>query len=312
MKRVLCVGECMVEVRRLDNSTARISHAGDTYNTAVYLRRTAKEMGANLKVGYLTGLGSDEDSSDLRAAWAAEGVVDRSVTLEGFLPGLYTVRVDDRGERRFSYWRSTSAASHLFAGTEWVEHLDADVIHLSGITLQLASPTARVALRNRLEALRSAGAVISFDTNYRPTGWPSANEAARAMDEVSSVASIVFATLEDEVAMHRCASVSDAATRFTELGVPEVVVKSGADGALLVADGRTEHVHAARVERVVDTTAAGDAFAGGYLAARVARQPPAEAGRIAARVAAAVVSHPGAIIPRTVCLLSPRPLRARR
>jgi 2-dehydro-3-deoxygluconokinase len=94
--------------------------------------------------------------------------------------------------------------------------------------------------------------------------------------------------------------------------VPEIVVKSGADGALLVADGRTEHVRAARVERVVDTTAAGDAFAGGYLAARVARQPPAEAGRIAARVAAAVVSHPGAIIPRTVHLLSPRPLRARR
>ena len=131
------------------------------------------------------------------------------------------------------------------------------------------------------------------------------------MDDVSSVASIVFASLEDEIAMHRCPSDSDAATRFTELGAREVVVKSGADGALLVADGRTEHVHAARVEQVVDTTAAGDAFAGGYLAARVARQSPAEAGRVAARVAAAVVSHAGAIIPRTVRLLSARPLRAR-
>jgi hypothetical protein len=47
----------------------------------------------------------------------------------------------------------------------------------------------------------------------------------------------------------------------------------------------------------VDTTSAGDAFAGGYLAARMASQPPAGAARVAADVAATVVSHPGAIVP---------------
>jgi 2-dehydro-3-deoxygluconokinase len=57
------------------------------------------------------------------------------------------------------------------------------------------------------------------------------------------------------------------------------------------------------VDHIVDTTAAGDAFAGGYLAARVSGQPATEAGRIAAAVAATVISHPGAIIPRTVPLM---------
>ena len=150
MSRALCVGECMIEVRYLNAVTAGIGYAGDTYNTAVYLRRTADVLGTDVEVGYLTGLGDDEDSAAMRTAWAAEGVVDRSVRLDGLLPGLYTVRVDDRGERRFSYWRSSSAARHLFATTEWVEHLDGDVIHLSGITLQLASPAARAALRHRL------------------------------------------------------------------------------------------------------------------------------------------------------------------
>jgi 2-dehydro-3-deoxygluconokinase len=303
MKRALCVGECMVEVRHVDASTARIGHAGDTYNTAVYLRRTADQLGVDLEVGYLTGLGSDEDSADMRAAWAAERVTDRSVLLEDLLPGLYTIRVDATGERRFSYWRSASAARHLFATTKWVEQLDAEVIHLSGITLQLASPAAREALGHRLGELRSAGALVSFDTNYRPSGWSDPLQAARAMDDVSSVSSIVFATFDDEVAMHGCSSVPDAAARLARLGVPEVVVKTGPDGAHILTGGRAEHVPASPVDHIVDTTAAGDAFAGGYLAARVSGQPATEAGRIAAAVAATVISHPGAIIPRTVPLM---------
>jgi 2-dehydro-3-deoxygluconokinase len=84
------------------------------------------------------------------------------------------------------------------------------------------------------------------------------------------------------------------------------VEKSGADGAHILTGGRAEHVPASPVERVVDTTAAGDAFAGGYLGARVGGQPATDAGRIAAEVAATVVSHPGAIIPRSVSLVSSR------
>jgi 2-dehydro-3-deoxygluconokinase len=85
-------------------------------------------------------------------------------------------------------------------------------------------------------------------------------------------------------------------------------VKSGSDGARIVAEGRVHDVPATPVEHAVDTTAAGDAFAGGYLAARIDGQPAVDVGRVAVDVAAAVVSHPGAIIPHTVPLL---PSRAR-
>ena len=310
MIRALCVGECMIELRSIDNSTMRVGYAGDTYNTAVYFRRTANELGVDIEVGYLTGLGSDEHSADMRASWEREGVADRSIAVTGYLPGLYTVRVDHEGERRFSYWRSASTARHVFSGTEWVAHIaGADVIHLSGVTLQLTSAAARAQLVERLATLRSEGVLISFDTNYRASGWQNAAEAARVMDEVSKVATVVLATFEDEVAMHQCRSVQEAAARLAELGVPEVVVKSGADGAHVLVASEAVHIPARRVERVVDTTAAGDAFAGGYLAARVGRQPPVEAARVAAEVAAAVVSHPGAIIPASVPLVSSRPLR---
>lgn len=61
--RALFVGECLVELRHDGPDTLRVSYAGDTYDAAVYPRRTATELGlagAAPKVGYLTGLGADD------------------------------------------------------------------------------------------------------------------------------------------------------------------------------------------------------------------------------------------------------------
>jgi len=78
----------------------------------------------------------------------------------------------------------------------------------------------------------------------------------------------------------------------------EVVVKRGARPTL-VRHGVAPVVAAPTepVARVVDTTAAGDSFAGAYLAARLAGAPPSEAARHGNRLAARVVQHRGAIIP---------------
>jgi 2-dehydro-3-deoxygluconokinase len=57
-------------------------------------------------------------------------------------------------------------------------------------------------------------------------------------------------------------------------------------------------VRAEPVDKVVDTTAAGDSFAAAYLAARLSGADPAAAAAAGHRLAGIVVGYPGAIIPR--------------
>ena len=85
--------------------------------------------------------------------------------------------------------------------------------------------------------------------------------------------------------------------RLGALGVREGALKRGAEGPVPIGPCATLPAFPA-AERVVDTTAAGDSFNGAYLAA-LARGAD-EAGRLAAghAMAAEVIGHPGAIIPR--------------
>lgn len=72
------------------------------------------------------------------------------------------------------------------------------------------------------------------------------------------------------------------------LGPPEVVVTFGSRGALVVADGKAERVHANPVD--ADPTGSGDAFSAGYLASRAAGLTPAAAARRATTVVAMLLT----------------------
>lgn len=295
--RVLqCVGECMVEIVRTEVDSARLAYSGDTYNTAVYARRVSGLLAMPVEVRYLTGLGADRESAGMREHWRTEDIGDDSVTVEGKHPGLYLISTDDHGERSFSYWRADSAAANLFRGDDWVDRIAGDVVYLSGITLQLMSGRVRAALIERLAHLRARATVVVFDSNYRPTGWPDARTARNAMDVVLAHTDIALVTLDDEIALGGAPVVERVAGRMGAMGVAEVVVKVGPEGAWVHTEDELAHVPA-RPARAVDTTAAGDSFNGAYLAARMAGRPPLDAARVGNAVARAVVRHRGAIIP---------------
>lgn len=73
------------------------------------------------------------------------------------------------------------------------------------------------------------------------------------------------------------------------LGVPEVVLTHGRRGALVLAEGKRAEVPASSV-LTDDPTGAGDAFAVGYLAARIDGRRPVEAAKAAAELVARFLS----------------------
>ena len=81
------------------------------------------------------------------------------------------------------------------------------------------------------------------------------------------------------------------------LGAREVVVKLGSRGAFVTGEGFEQSVPAEKGLQVVDTTAAGDSFNAGYLAARSTGASPVDAARQGNRLASVVIQHRGAIVP---------------
>ena len=297
MRRVAAIGECMLELRHRDAASLDLGYAGDSFNTALYLARLSPP--GRLAIDYVTALGDDPYSAAMLAAWRAEGIGTTAVAqLPGRLPGLYLIRTEASGERRFFYYRAAAAARALFSAPATLPALAAlptyDVLYFTAITLSILEAAARNRLRRALGLAHAAGGLVVFDSNYRPAGWADRAAAQAAIAPFFEVIGLALPTFEDEQALWGDASPADTLRRYAGRGI-ETCVKLGAAGCL-IAEGAAVPVPA-RIDPV-DTTAAGDAFNAAYLGARLADASPREAALAGHRLAGAVIQYPGAIIPK--------------
>jgi 2-dehydro-3-deoxygluconokinase len=298
--RIACVGECMVELTlpAADGSGSRVGFAGDTFNAAVYLKRSAPEF----EVAYVTALGTDPLSERMLGAFEAEGLATGLIERRADrVPGLYAISLDEKGERSFTYWRDSSAARTLFLAPATVtpERLaEFDAVYLSGITLAVLAPEARAALAGFLREYRAAGGHVAFDSNYRPRLWPDVGTARREIAGYWALTDIGLPSLDDEMTLFGEADEAAALARLAAAGVRRGALKRGGDGPLPLGEcGPLPEFRPAG--RVVDTTAAGDSFNGAYLAAAFRGVPEAECLAAGHAMASEVIGHPGAIIPRS-------------
>ena len=295
--KVAAIGECMMEFRRGGDGRYDLAYGGDTFNTAVYMRRLG------IAVEYVTAVGVDPFSEDIVSLCQSERVgIEHIARVPGRLPGLYMINTDEVGERTFHYWRDRSPAREVFeldSGSRVAEALEHfDLIYLSGITLSLYSERGLAVLFSTLDKARERGCRVAFDGNYRPSGWRDGAAAKFAFDAMMRRTDIVLPTFDDEQALYGDADCSSCAQRYLEAGPDEVVVKDGGRGCLVASSERTQVVGVESVVDPVDTTAAGDSFNAGYLAARLRGASPDNAARVGHRLAGTIIRHPGAIIPR--------------
>lgn len=288
MKRVAAIGEAMIELS-MQGNTAKVGVAGDTLNTAVYLKRAD----TSLQVDYVTCLGDDPFSDKIEVFIAAQGINTEEITrFPGLSPGLYAITTSDTGERSFTYWRDSSAARHLFEvrGTYDFERLSRyDLIYLSGISVAILPQAARLAL---LQWLAQSSVLLAYDSNYRPRLWESRTIAKEITEAFWARADICLPSVDDEMELFGC-SAQDVIERFRG---STGALKRGADGPLSLGSDITQFYPPA--DSVVDTTAAGDSFNGAYLAAFLQGKSQRHALLAGHKCAAHVVGFHGAIIPR--------------
>jgi 2-dehydro-3-deoxygluconokinase len=254
-------------------------------------------------VDYVTALGDDSFSDAMCQSWASEKIgLDMVQRLPGRLPGLYCIQTDAAGERRFLYWRNEAAVRDCFTTPAAAPILaalpDYDVLYFSGITLAVLGLQGREKLLETLIEARQRDARIVFDNNYRPRLWASIEEARAAYRSVLPYIDLALLTVDDEQALFHFSDCAAVFAAYEQMGTPEVVLKRGAEACLIRCDGESFEVPAQVVERVVDTTAAGDSFSAAYLACRLKGGSPVEAAEAGHRLASRVIQVPGALIPR--------------
>ena len=239
--------------------------AGAESNVAVGLARLG------LKVAWLSRLGDDSFGHHIRSALDAEGVDGRSITIDpaqrtGF---MLKSRAPEGADPVVEYHRRGSAASLLsLADFDEARFLAARHLHVTGITPALSAHCAAL-VEHAMRFMRAAGRTVSFDPNLRPRLWPSREAMAEQLNRLAGLADWVLPGLAEGQALTGLQTPEAIADFYLARGAKAVVVKLGAEGSMWRTAEGGGRVPGIRVERVVDTVGAGDAFAAGLISARL-------------------------------------------
>lgn len=298
MSNVVVMGECMVEFSPNNTGMLNQSFAGDVYNTAVYLNRLTDK---STNVSILTAVGNDEISNKMLSTFAAEDIDTSMVSIsDKATVGAYLIETDELGERSFVYWRGNSAAKSMMEETALTEELlsqnKASVFYFSGISIAIINKEDREQFWQMITRLKAQGIEIVFDSNYRPRLWDNEQEAVIQFNQALEVSDVVFAGVEDFDLLYKINSFDAVAEFLQQFDIKEAIIKNGSKGVVSISSGQVNFSPVVPVDKVVDSTSAGDSFNGAYLAAKINGQGVEEAVKFASKIAALVIQHSGAII----------------
>jgi ribokinase len=231
------------------------------------------------KVAMVGCVGDDPAGRELLDSLRADGVDTARVRVVDAVPsGAAFIAVNQDGENQIVLSPGANA------------RLSAEDVDAAGAALRAAAVTL-LQLEVPLEAVAAAARAAGGTVVLNPAPVQVLPEGLLGEVDVLVPNRVELAQLADKPVP---ATVEEAAGLAGGLPARAVVVTLGADGALVVEDGRTSHVPAVPV-RPVDTTAAGDAFCGGLADALAGGASLQDAARWAVKVAAAACLRKGAL-----------------
>lgn len=299
---ITTIGEVLIDLTQTGVDSRGIpvftaNPGGAPANAAV----AAAKLGA--KTAFIGCVGRDSFGAQLRDVLKENGVDVRGLGVHDHVPTtLAVVSVDDGGERSFSFYRKPGADICLSQ-----EHVPQNLIAQSKIvhfgSVSLTDDPARTTVMHAIEQAREAGALITYDPNYRASLWPDEETARRRMRMPLKLVDVIKISDEETELMTGEKDPAEAAALLMRNGVQLVLVTLGARGVYYrygYADGVVEGF----AVKAADTNGAGDTFFGAFLSRLSARKNMLELLsenelrrmlRFANCAAAITTSRPGAI-----------------
>ena len=271
---------------------------GKGANQAVAAARLAAGDGGERGAVHLVGrVGSDDFGARLLGSLAGHGVQTRCVTVtEGRSTGVAMILVDRRGENAIVVAPGANAA----LAPEDIDGAEALIASAAVVLMQLEIPLEVVrhalALCQRLKV-----PTILDPAPVPPRGLPRALLGVDVLTPNQSEAEALLGLDRVRVKKKRIFDPKQTGTDLLARGPRNVLLKLGAKGAMLVSRGGATGGEAGvfrtirpyRV-KVVDTTAAGDAFNGALAVARAQGADWPEAARFACAAGALACTEFGA------------------
>lgn len=267
---LIALGETMVllappdATRLRDADQVRLTIGGAESNVAAHVAALGHHA------AWIGALGDDVLGRRVHRTLTELGVDTRWVVFDPDAPtGVY---FKDPGHGVL-YYRAGSAASRMTPSA--VAHLpleDAPIVHLSGITPALSEGCADL-VDAVIDRVRGAGrGELSFDVNHRAPLW-AAPDAAPVLLRLANRSDIVFVGLDEAHTLWGCETAEEVRSLIPEPA--HLIVKDGDVGATEFSGEDAVFVPSIPTQ-VVEAVGAGDAFAAGWLAARLAGAPAGE------------------------------------
>jgi fructokinase len=261
---IVCLGELLVDMfpAELGRSLAEVSAfrpkpGGAPANVAV----AAARLGA--RSAFLGKVGDEAFGHHLAGVLSQEGVDIRGVRYDPEVrTGMAFIAMPDANSYDILFYRNPGADMRLRA-----EELDRETLagtrafHFGSISL-IQEPS-RGATLEAVRIAREAGALISFDVNYRPDLWSRQEARQRVLATVPYVDLLKVNEIEVEI-LTGSADPDPASRELLALGPDLCVVTLGPEGSFFRVAGGAEYVPPFRVD-TVDATGCGDAFIAGLI-----------------------------------------------
>ncbi|MBF0713795.1 carbohydrate kinase [Gemella sp. GH3] len=259
---VLCIGEMLIDFIGAENgkidkvSSFKKEAGGSVANVAC----VASKLGQ--KSYLLTSLGNDGFGDFLEDVLEKQGVDTKYVSRKNdtFTP-LAFVALDDTGDRTFSfYFKGSSALKISKNDVKKVDFQDIDAIHFASIAIQEESKDSHLLL---LKEAKERGILISFDVNLRFNLWDSNELYLETIKQFLPYVDVIKVADNELEFLTGTTDIKEALQKdFSH--IKYVLYTKGENGSEVYSNNFVVETDVPKV-KVIDTTGAGDAFAGSFL-----------------------------------------------